>query len=267
MGVECEAGQVSQAMIDMRTITTHNTRAGESVILCDPSLPAQVDDSWFAPARGPGNATVVGGRGSAWVVATPMGEAVLRHYRRGGLVARLLRDRYLWTNLEASRPYEELQLLLWMHAQKLPVPTPIAARVQRSGMFYRGDLLTLRLADTRTMAQLLADSTLDAEFMGRIGATIADFHRLGVCHADLNAHNILVGDRVYLIDFDRGRRREPAADWQRANLDRLQRSLRKLSAGTKGVDAVAWAALERGYATRQARTPPPLGSAQPEARL
>src|SRR5690606_2432801 len=37
-----------------------------------------------------------GGRQAAWFVQGDFGRAVLRRYRRGGLVARLIADRYLW---------------------------------------------------------------------------------------------------------------------------------------------------------------------------
>ncbi|HEY0197690.1 MAG TPA: lipopolysaccharide kinase InaA family protein, partial [Rhodanobacter sp.] len=39
---------------------------------------------------------------------------------------------------------------------------------------------------------------------------------------------------LYLIDFDRGRMREPATGWQQGNLQRLRRSLLKLGAGGQG---------------------------------
>ena len=37
-----------------------------------------------------------------------------------------------------------------------------------------------------------------------IGRCIRRFHDLGVCHADLNAHNMLLNEdaKVYMIDFD-----------------------------------------------------------------
>jgi 3-deoxy-D-manno-octulosonic acid kinase len=68
-----------------------------------------------------------------------------------------------------------------------------------------------------------------------VGALVARFHRAGIWHADLNAHNVLVAPgQLYLIDFDRGRQRGPAETWQRANLQRLRRSLVKLGAAAQG---------------------------------
>jgi 3-deoxy-D-manno-octulosonic acid kinase len=68
-----------------------------------------------------------------------------------------------------------------------------------------------------------------------VGALVARFHRAGIWHADLNAHNVLVtNEELYLIDFDRGRQREPADSWQQANLLRLRRSLVKLGAAAQG---------------------------------
>jgi 3-deoxy-D-manno-octulosonic acid kinase len=70
-----------------------------------------------------------------------------------------------------------------------------------------------------------------------------------VHHADLNAHNLLVGldGAVYVLDFDRGRLRARGA-WERAVLERLHRSLVKVSAGlpAERFDARAWAELCAG---------------------
>lgn len=62
------------------------------------------------------------------------------------------------------------------------------------------------------------------------GQLIARFHRAGLDHADLNAHNILfdAGGHGWLIDFDRGVLRIPATRWRERNLKRLHRSLLKL---------------------------------------
>ena len=64
---------------------------------------------------------------------------------------------------------------------------------------------------------------------------LARFHRAGLDHADLNAHNILLdaAGNPWLIDFDRSRRRADGS-WRQSNLDRLARSLAKLSGGGDG---------------------------------
>jgi len=77
------------------------------------------------------------------------------------------------------------------------------------------------------------------------------FHHHGVWHADLNANNILIDTetRLYLIDFDRGRLRQPSRQWQQANLDRLKRSLLKLQSHAESFYFAEsdWQTLLAGY--------------------
>ena len=75
-------------------------------ILCDAAVSSQVDDDWFAPDywRERGALRMqAGGRGGVAIIASPLGECVLRHYRRGGLVRALLGDRYLWLGARRLR--------------------------------------------------------------------------------------------------------------------------------------------------------------------
>lgn len=171
-----------------------------------------------------------GGRGSVLFIRDGERHWVLRHYRRGGLVGKLLTDQYVWTGAEATRSFREWRLLAHMIALGLPVPTPVAARHVRSGLIYRADLMTVAIPDAQTLAQRLAPALLDTSLWQRIGATLARFHALGVHHADLNAHNIMfdAADNVYVLDFDRGRLREVENRWINAVLERLLRSLNKL---------------------------------------
>ena len=192
------------------------------------------------------------GRGSVWFVAarTGSGSWVLRHYRRGGLIARLVRDWYVWCGATATRSFRELTLLDELETLGLPAVRPVAGHYRRAGLGYRADLLTVAVAGSHTLASLLAVTPTAAPWR-RVGATIRAFHDAGICHADLNAHNVLVdaqGD-VWLLDFDRGSRRPPGP-WRRGNLKRLRRSLDKLAAASGEVFAAAhWAALESGYDT------------------
>ncbi len=172
------------------------------------------------------------GRGTTHFIELDGKPCVLRHYRRGGLV-RLLGDRYLRSTLPQTRAWREWHLLANLAVQGLPVPRPVAAQVVTCGLFYRADLIMQRLRGTRSLNQVLGDGpSLSREQWQAVGQCIRRFHRAGVYHADLNAHNILLGadDVVWLIDFDKGEIRPPAGHWEQANLARLQRSLGKLSA-------------------------------------
>jgi len=175
--------------------------------------------------------TTPGGRGTVAFVRTRDGQRwVLRHYRRGGLIARLVADRYLWTGAGQTRSFREWRLLRQLRAWGLPVPQPIAARYVRDGLFYRADLLTAELPARQTLTQALQSGPVPADDWHAIGACIGALHARGVQHADLNAHNLVLGANhaVYVLDFDRGRIRERGA-WERTVLERLQRSLRKVT--------------------------------------
>jgi 3-deoxy-D-manno-octulosonic acid kinase len=112
----------------------------------------------------------------------------------------------------------------------LPVPAPVAARYRRAGLAYSGDLITERLVDCESLAARLARAVVPILSWIAIGRCIRRFHDCGVYHADLNAHNVLLGEggAVYLIDFDRGRLQKPGL-WCDANLVRLRRSLEKVT--------------------------------------
>jgi 3-deoxy-D-manno-octulosonic acid kinase len=170
------------------------------------------------------------GRGTTQYVALGAHHCVLRHYRRGGAVAKLFVDQYLWTGLENTRAWREWHLLKMLTEMNLPAPTPAAARVVKNFLFYTADIITIRIANAKSLAEILRKSHIPAELWQEIGHTVKRFHNHGVYHADLNAHNIMVDDqsRVYLIDFDKGEIREPSGNWQQANLERLKRSLYKL---------------------------------------
>ena len=83
------------------------------------------------------------GRGSALFIEADGRRLVLRHYRRGGWMARLMGDRYLWRGEALTRSFVEWHLLYVMRRAGLPVPVPIAARYRRIGRYsYTADLLT-----------------------------------------------------------------------------------------------------------------------------
>jgi 3-deoxy-D-manno-octulosonic acid kinase len=226
----------------------------KGAILFDATVSPQVDGAWFNLEhwqRQGALSTQPGGRGGVAVIRTPAGECVLRHYRRGGMVAALMGDRYLWTGADRTRSFREFRLLQVMAKLLLPVPHAVAACYRRSGLYYRADLIMQRLPETQTLTQCVAQNRLDAELADEVGALVARFHRAGVWHADLNAHNVLVAPAgLYLVDFDRGRMRAQAPSWRMANLQRLRRSLFKIGAAAQGepvFDQTIWTPLMHGY--------------------
>lgn len=175
----------------------------------------------------------VGGRGSIDFIEAEGRHWALRRYLRGGIAARFARDCYLFLGEERTRSFRELRLLGVLRRLKLPVPAPVAACYRRGRLTYAAELITERLPAARTLDETFADGRMDDARWAAIGRCLRRFHDAGVQHPDLNARNIMLGDsgEVWLLDFDRGRLRPPGP-WRGRVLDRLARSLEKISNGT-----------------------------------
>jgi 3-deoxy-D-manno-octulosonic acid kinase len=247
-------------------IESKRQQTGRGAILFDTAILASAsaggfDAAWFDAAhwRGQQRALDVrGGRGSVSFVDAPFGASVIRHYRRGGLIAHAVNDVYVWTGENRTRAFVEFRLLAALRDANLPVPAPIAARYERSGLVYRADLITRRIDNAITFADCLQTNKADGDIAQRIGDTLARFHAAGACHADLNAHNILVtAGEIWLVDFDRGILRTPESAWRRTNLARLHRSCVKVLRANAGkpsndgeFEKTLWAPLLRAYEQR-----------------
>jgi 3-deoxy-D-manno-octulosonic acid kinase len=205
--------------------------AVSGAILFDRARLPQAREEWFDPDYWGARARPVhaGGRGGAWFVDAPFGAAVLRRYLRGGVAAKLSRDRYLWQGEKRVRSFAEYQLTETLWRLGLPVPRPLAAGYEREGAFYRAAILIERLPGVQTFAERVAAEGSRAPWADA-GRLVARFHGAGLDHADLNANNILfdTSGQGWLIDFDRSRLRKPRDTWRENNLARLLRSLQKL---------------------------------------
>ena len=229
-------------------------------MLYDGSRAGNAQEGWLSPEwwsrRGKVRAAGAG-RGSAWLIEIGTRRLVLRHYRRGGLMARLSEDRYWWHGPEATRSFREWRLLHRLRRAGLPVPQPIAAGYHREGSRYTADILMEHLPGTQSLAQRLEQGSLQFTLWVDIGRCIRRFVDAGVHHADLNAHNVLLDadERVWLIDFDRGRLRRPGL-WSDAMLARLYASLLKVADGLpdERFTAADWHSLLDAYLS--GKTPP-----------
>lgn len=206
------------------------------------SFAAVAGPAWFDPNR-PGAVTVrEGGRQAAWFVDGVHGPAVLRHYRRGGLRARLGRESYFWLSAARVRAFAEVRMLAHLaRAPGVQVPEPLGAAFWHRGLFYRNAILVRRIDAVATLAR-----RLDVVDPAAVAHTIRAMHAAGVWHADLNATNILVDAQgaIWLIDFDRARLGLVSPAQAQQNLQRLRRSLVKL-AGSRG--EAWWQALARAW--------------------
>ena len=227
----------------------------DGAIVYDTTLINQISPQLFTPAGWASTKPVQGvlrsaGRGNALIVGDGEREFVLRHYLRGGLPGRIIRDSYFWTGADSTRSFAEWYFLVRLQQLELPAPRPAAARFVRTGLLYRADLLTLRIPGIRSLADRISERPRDDAFWQGVGRGIQRFHRAGVCHADLNAYNVqLDGENgLYLLDFDRGRFMEPGV-WQQKNLARLHRSLQKIKALDKKLyfAKANWNQLLEGY--------------------
>ncbi|MDH5518724.1 MAG: 3-deoxy-D-manno-octulosonic acid kinase [Gammaproteobacteria bacterium] len=222
-------------------------------LLFDPALMKNPCEEYFScAAMKQKNALTgsAGGRGETCFYRAENSIWALRHYLRGGLVAKLLSDQYFGLRLKNTRAWKEWHLLRQMVALRLPVPRPVAASVSKTFLFYRADLLTEYIEQTKTLAEILQADALPAELWHNIGHCIRQFHDNKVYHSDLNAKNIMLDQqqKVYLIDFDQCEFRS-RDNWKIKNLLRLKRSLDKFQHKLKvfNFNEQAWQDLLAGY--------------------
>lgn len=222
-------------------------------IVYDADRISQVGPHLFDPEYWEERGAVVGeaaGRGRALFLEADFAAAVLRQYLRGGWASRFSRHHYVFTGYERSRPVLEYRMLERLHSGGLPVPEPLAALCLREGRLYSGWLMTRRIPNTATLADLIGGRRDTEVLWLDTGAMIRRFHDDGVIHADLNARNILVDAEggIHLIDFDRARVRSGDSRAFSSNLDRLHRSLEKVWPGASMDQIIpSWRKLLEGY--------------------
>jgi len=202
------------------------------------------------------------GRGVVYSVPAPSsgpdGRArwAVRHYRRGGVAARLLVDRYLAVG--ERRPHREAAAAAALRERGIPTPAVVAGATYGDGLFYRADLVTELVPGAADLAEVVFGSGGHREQALRVaGRLVALLGRAGVEHADLNAKNILLaetdqGARAYVLDLDRCTVGTAGATAGASPMRRrLERSLRKLEdrAG-RTLTTAEWAALRDGVESR-----------------
>jgi len=234
------------------TETVEKTATG--AILYDKAVINQISERHFTPSgwlhaeplRGSLRSA---GRGNTLFVGNVPRQFVLRHYMRGGLVGKVIRDHYWFKGEDLTRSFLEWRMLAKMADNGLRVPRPAAARYRRRGLFYTADMITVRIPDVVPLSQFIEESRA-AEFWYQLGAAIHAFHEVGVYHADMNAYNLQIDteENLWMLDFDRGRLLSPG-QWRQQTLNRLHRSLEKIKrlAPRLHYSTTDWESLLEGY--------------------
>jgi 3-deoxy-D-manno-octulosonic acid kinase len=176
---------------------------------------------------------------------------VLKHYFRGGLLASVVKDQYFGFDIEKTRAFREWRLLKDMKRLDLPVPNAIAAHVRQGVLYYRADLITQKIENSKTLSDVLISEVIGDELWKEVGFCVRKFHDKEIYHADLNARNILLTEegKVYLIDFDNSDFRPGSQSWKEGNLARLKRSLLKFKKNEKSFNFCEddWSTFLEGY--------------------
>jgi 3-deoxy-D-manno-octulosonic acid kinase len=235
------------------TETVEKTATG--AILYDKAIINQISEERFTPGGWPHAEALTGalrssGRGNTMFVGNVPRQFVLRHFMRGGLIGKLIKDTFIFSGPDKTRSFREWRLLDKLSSNNFNVPRPAAARYCQHGTFYTADIITVRIPDVMPLSQYIAENNPDDAFWQSVGASIYKFHVAGVYHADMNAYNLQIdtsGD-LWMLDFDKGALR-PLGTWQQETLGRLHRSLHKIV----GLDpklnfrARNWEQLLEGY--------------------
>lgn len=150
--------------------------------------------------------SVLGGRSSVVVDdISGFGSVVIKYYRRGGLVRYLIKQNYL--KCGKTRGQREYELLQKVRSFGISAPEPIVF-AYRGLLFYKGWLVTREIKGHQTLAELsFSNENRTRKIMKEVTRQISILIKNNILHVDLHPGNVIVDnqDRVYIIDFDKGR--------------------------------------------------------------
>lgn len=215
-------------------------------------------------ARNQPEARTLMGRAPAYAVrmGPVAGDVVVRHATRGGLIARIVKDRYV----APTRGIVELLNSERLRKQGVRTPRLVAYAVYPAGfMLRRLDVATREVSNAYDLAEVFSGNLTQAnkhEALAAVAELIGSLTHAGAHHADLNLKNIVLsrdGDperrvRAFVLDVDRVRFNVPGDPLiAAANMQRLLHSLEKVrSRGEIFLDEADLRWLERRTLEMQA---------------
>jgi len=148
--------------------------------------------------------SALGGRTSITVVPLEgIGSVVIKHYRRGGIIRHLIKQRYL--RCGKTRCQMEYELLQKVRSLGINAPDPVAF-AHRGRLFYQCWLVTREIKDHQTLVQISLSNQEQARMvMQEVVKQVTILIKNKILHVDLHPGNVIVDNqnRVYLLDFDK----------------------------------------------------------------
>ena len=134
-----------------------------------------------------------------------MGTLVVKSYLRGGMIAPLLKDRYV--GMGACRARREFEILLRAARAGVNVPEPMVY-LQRKRWIYQCWLLTRFIPNKGTLSRISQSEPASIPpLMEAVATQVKILVARGIHHVDLHPGNIILGEdgQVYILDFDKAR--------------------------------------------------------------
>lgn len=129
--------------------------------------------------------------------------AVIKFYRRGGLIRHVMRDAYLRSGqVRSSTEYAMLQKA---RALGVSCPEPLVWAI-RGGLFYKAFLVTREIENQLSLVDLCRDNTdRCSDALHKTAAQVSLLIKNRIHHVDLHPGNVLVDNHgnVHIIDFDK----------------------------------------------------------------
>lgn len=216
--------------------------------------------SLAAAARSaPGSSRIVG-RGTAYSFpVTGAHRWLVRTLRHGGLLRFATRD--IFCGLLGNRPLNELRIAGELERLGIRTPPVVAVAVYRRGLFYRGEVAREFIEARGDLAGLLfgtpgAPAPDVVAACAAAGRLVAQLHRAGLFHPDLNLRNVLIVPtppplrfEAWILDLEKcrlgpGRSRR----LRRRMLVRLRHSADRIAESSgRPLPQAAWASLQVAY--------------------